>query len=121
MARIERIAPLLPANDVSQSVAWYEQHLGFKTIFVDDETRPTYAGLMRDGGEIHLFEHRVDPKASHWMCYLRVEAIETLYGTLARDGLIHPNGALADKPWGQREFAILDPNGTLLTFGQAAD
>lgn len=31
---------------------------------------------------------------------------------------IHPNGKLEKKPWNQIEFSIIDPNGTLLTFGQ---
>jgi len=33
-------------------------------------------------------------------------------------GVIHPNGGLADKPWGFREFAALDNNGNLITFAQ---
>ena len=31
---------------------------------------------------------------------------------------IHPNGPLEIKPWGQKEFSLLDPDGNLLTFGQ---
>lgn len=32
------------------------------------------------------------------------------------DITIHPNGSLETKPWGMKEFSLLDPNGTLLTF-----
>jgi hypothetical protein len=32
---------------------------------------------------------------------------------------IHPNGKLQTKPWGQKEFSILDPDNNLLTFGQS--
>jgi len=32
---------------------------------------------------------------------------------------IHPNGYLETKPWGQREFALLDPDKNLLTFGES--
>jgi hypothetical protein len=32
---------------------------------------------------------------------------------------IHPNGQLEIKPWGQKEFALLDPDHNLLTFGQS--
>jgi hypothetical protein len=32
---------------------------------------------------------------------------------------IHPNGHLKDMPWRQREFALLDPDNNLLTFGQS--
>ena len=31
---------------------------------------------------------------------------------------MRPNGHLQTKPWGQKEFAILDPDNNLLTFGQ---
>lgn len=32
---------------------------------------------------------------------------------------IYPNGQLGIKPWGQKEFSILDPDNNLLTFGQS--
>jgi hypothetical protein len=55
------------------------------------------------------------------MIYLRIDAaIETFYQQLQDlKVVIHPNGKLELKPWNQKEFSILDPNGTLLTFGQA--
>jgi hypothetical protein len=31
---------------------------------------------------------------------------------------IHPNGPLTIKPWGQKEFSVLDPDNNLLTFGE---
>ena len=31
---------------------------------------------------------------------------------------IHPSGHLAAKPWGQKEFSLLDPDNNLLTFGE---
>ena len=31
---------------------------------------------------------------------------------------IHPNGSLQKKPWKQREFTLLDPDNSLITFGQ---
>lgn len=32
---------------------------------------------------------------------------------------IIPNGQLEIKPWGQKEFSVLDPDNNLLTFGQS--
>ena len=54
------------------------------------------------------------------MIYLRVTTeIENYYNKLIEKGIvIHPNGNLEQKPWRQLEFSIIDPNGTLLTFGQ---
>ena len=54
------------------------------------------------------------------MIYLRIENIENFYENLQTQNVeIHPNGKLETKPWKQKEFSILDPNGTLLTFGES--
>jgi len=63
---------------------------------------------------------KIDPARSDWMCYFRVTGIEELYEEYSRRRIIHPNGPLEAKPWGQKEFAVLDLNGALLRFGEAA-
>mgnify|MGYP000406523738 CR=1 FL=1 len=71
--------------------------------------------------ELHFFSYEdLEPKKSDFMIYLRVNAeIELFYNTIIEKGIaIHPNGTLDKKPWNQIEFSIIDPNGTLLTFGQ---
>lgn len=40
---------------------------------------------------------------------------------IAKGVSIHPNGTLSKKPWGQKEFSLLDPDNNLLTFGEAMD
>jgi catechol 2,3-dioxygenase-like lactoylglutathione lyase family enzyme len=35
--------------------------------------------------------------------------------------MVHPNATLEDKPWGTREFAVLDPDGNLITFYEVPD
>ncbi|HET9052792.1 MAG TPA: VOC family protein, partial [Cyclobacteriaceae bacterium] len=62
----------------------------------------------------------LQPAKSDFMIYFRVTDIDPMYHALQKKGIaIHPNGSLEDKLWRQREFSVLDPNGTLLTFGQA--
>ncbi len=48
------------------------------------------------------------------------EGIEALFRALADPGVVHPNDPLALKPWGMREFSILDADGNLVTFQQPA-
>ena len=74
-----------------------------------------------DGIELHffLFEALV-PTENYGQVYVRVKGIEGYYESLIKKQVpIHPNGALADKPWGQREFSLLDSDHNLLTFGEA--
>ncbi|MCB0820794.1 MAG: VOC family protein, partial [Bacteroidetes bacterium] len=51
--------------------------------------------------------------------YLRCKNIEGIYSEIIKAGIsIHPAGSLQIKPWGMKEFALLDPDKNLLTFGE---
>jgi len=77
--------------------------------------------IKKDAIELHFFEFKdLDPKENYGQVYIRSNAIEVFYKSLLeKKTRIHPNGALQSKPWGQREFALLDPDHNLLTFGQS--
>jgi len=47
-----------------------------------------------------------------------VAGIDDLFNELQSEGVIHPNAPLETKPWGSREFGILDPDGNLVTFAE---
>ena len=80
-----------------------------------------YLLIRKDNIEIHFFEFKdLEPKDNYGQVYIRTDDIDELYQTFLDNKVtIHPNGHLATKPWGQKEFALLDPNHNLLTFGQA--
>ncbi|MEQ9299823.1 MAG: hypothetical protein RIF33_14715 [Cyclobacteriaceae bacterium] len=62
----------------------------------------------------------LDPKENYGQVYIRTDNIDAVYQTLLDNQTsIHPNGKLAIKPWGQKEFSLLDPDTNLLTFGQS--
>lgn len=115
---ITSVVPKLPFIDKQQTVDYYVNQLG-------SELRSDYGDYLimsLEGAELHFFSYpNLEPAKSDFMIYLRVnEGIEVMYQTLQKRGIaIHPNGKLADKPWRQKEFSVIDPNGTLLTFGQA--
>ena len=50
--------------------------------------------------------------------YIESADLKALYDRVTNAG-IEPVDPLADRPWGQAEFTIADPNGTWLTFWQA--
>ena len=49
-------------------------------------------------------------------CRIQVVGVNDLHAELQPLGVLHPNGQLADQPWGTREFGVLDSDGNLLTF-----
>lgn len=112
------IHPKLPMRDKSVTRNYYVQQLGFKTWGHSDHSG--YLMLEKDGLQLHFFLHPdLNPLDNDGQVYLRTDAIEALYASLLQQGVsIHPNGALELKPWGQKEFSLLDPDHNLLTFGE---
>lgn len=76
--------------------------------------------LAKDQIEIHFFLFpNLQVDENYGQVYIRTSDIDLLYETLIKQQVaIHPNGKLHIKPWGQKEFSILDPDNNLLTFGQ---
>jgi catechol 2,3-dioxygenase-like lactoylglutathione lyase family enzyme len=113
------VHPKLPMRDKAATLAYYIDQLGFEVVGTADY--PDYLMVVRDGVQIHFFSfEKLDPGENYGQVYIRTNAIETLYRSLCENGvLIHPAGPLQQKPWGQKEFSLLDPDNNLLTFGQA--
>lgn len=114
---IELIVPKLPMRNKSVTREFYIHHLGFSDIGVEDYDG--YLLLKKDQWEVHFFEYKeLDPLNNYGQIYLRTSNIDQFYQALLGNNTpIHPNGALKEQPWGQKEFSILDPDNNLLTFG----
>ena len=112
------VHPKLPMRDKAKTRAYYVDQLGFEDIGAADY--PDYLILRKDSVEIHFFRfHGLAPEHNYGQVYIRTDEIDRLYLQLTDQGVnIHPDGALASRPWGQREFSLLDPDYNLLTFGQ---
>ncbi len=112
------INPKLPMRDKTATRDFYINKLGFQEYGSEDFAG--YLMLQKDNIQIHFFEFKeLDPKENYGQVYIRTDNIDKLYLSLI-DKLtnIHPNGRLEIKPWGQKEFSLLDPDYNLLTFGQ---
>ncbi|MDZ4714751.1 MAG: VOC family protein [Cytophagales bacterium] len=113
------IHPKLPMRDKTTTRDFYINKLGFQPVGPADYDG--YLMLQKDGIEIHFFEFKeLDPKENYGQVYIRTDEIDKLYQSLlAKKVSIHPAGPLETKPWGQREFSLVDPDTNLLTFGQS--
>ncbi len=103
----------MPARDVDAAVAFYEQRLGFQHLFTMDG----YAGVRRGDVELHLWT-RDDERTPRSTCRVNVSGIEALYTEMRDAGVVPPDGSLASKAWGFREFAVLDADGNQITFAE---
>ncbi len=113
------IHPKLPMRNKAVTRDYYINQLGFRQLGTADYDG--YLMLQKDTIELHFFEFKeLDPNENYGQVYIRTDDIENLYQSLlAQQVSIHPAGPLQLKPWGQKEFSLLDPDNNLLTFGQA--
>lgn len=112
------IIPKLPMRDKTITRDFYISQLGFKDIGNADFEG--YLLMQKDNIEIHFFEFKkLETKENYGQVYIRTNSIEILYQSILDiNGKIHAAGHLQTKPWGQKEFTLLDPDNNLLTFGQ---
>ena len=98
---------------MAETLKFYETRLGFKQDHLEKE----FGIASRDGLQLHfwLCHDRKICEASG--CRILVSGIDALYSSCDAS-IIHPNAKLETKPWGAREFAILDNSGNLITFAE---
>jgi len=114
--------PILPARDLVETRAFYER-LGFRAAGWWPHEFGGYAILVRGDLSMHFFAFgEIAPGENYAQCYWRVKDVDALYAEyeaagLSRSGMprLEP---VEDKPWGMREFAIIDPTGNLVRIGQ---
>ncbi|MDP3680694.1 MAG: VOC family protein [Flavobacterium sp.] len=113
------INPKLPMRNKAIMRDYYLNELGFEEYGSADFDG--YLMVQKDSIQIHFFEFKeLDPKENYGQVYIRTDDIDKLYQSLLdKKTIIHPNGPLEIKPWGQKEFSLLDPDNNLLTFGQS--
>jgi catechol 2,3-dioxygenase-like lactoylglutathione lyase family enzyme len=116
---LNNINPKLPMRDKAATKDFYINQLGFE-LFGDYDG---YLMVEKDAIQIHFFEFKdLNPFENYGQVYIRTDDIGSWY-KLAVDKRIHiPKlGHLEVKPWGMKEFSMLDPDHNLLTLGEEID
>lgn len=109
--------PVLASLDIERSVDFFVSKLGFTKVYA---VQGEY-GIVSNGAVSIHFWSGTDPsipKATG--CRVQVVGIEQLFQRCQSLAIVHPNAPLEAKPWGNKEFAITDIDGNLITFHQAS-
>jgi len=100
------------SRDVAASLQFYER-LGFELAFCDVPGNPRYAGIRRDGVELHL--QWQDP--AHWdnqddrpNYRFVVEDVDALFEEFRAKEVVGEGTEVRDTAWGTREFHVRDPD-----------
>jgi uncharacterized glyoxalase superfamily protein PhnB len=112
-ARLVSAVTNIPAREVEAAAEWYRDRLGFAVVHTELE----YGIVERDEIQVHFWgPSGIAPEDSMTMYRIEARDIDELYEHCWAQGIVHPNAGLEDKPWGTREFAVIDAEGNLLTF-----
>lgn len=113
--RFVSATPVLASLDIERSVEFYCSRLGFTKVHVQ---QGTYGIVSRGAVQLHFWACTERHIAENTSCRVRVEGIEALFAHCSAFDIVHPNAALDTRPWGTREFGVLDPDGNLVTFAE---
>ena len=110
---IQKTIPVLPAINIKDTIMFYESKLGFTAFDLGG-----YVVMKKDNTELHFFLCTDRYLCENSRSYIQVNNIEDLYIELSALNIILPNGKLADKNRGLKEFCVRDNNGNLLRFAE---
>jgi uncharacterized glyoxalase superfamily protein PhnB len=119
MSPILGIAPVYCVRSVEETSIWYVQHLGFETKYMGED----YAIISKDAHSIHLSEVKdenvLTVTANNFELFIEVgDEIDAYFDEVMKTSPQTQISAVADRPWGNREFHIKDPNGALIRVGR---
>lgn len=113
------LTPMLRSADLATALAFYTEMLGFRR---DGGTLATGWVSLRHGPlalMLAVQQTAADAPAANLACtlYFRTDEVDAWWQRLQPHGrIVYP---LEDFAYGMREFAIRDPDGHVLQFGQA--
>lgn len=119
------MSPLFVSQDVSRSIDFYCQSLGFRVIHAEPDRNPFFAMLVRDGTQLFVkSQEGVVPtpnparhRSLKWDAYVFTRDPDLLAAEFAGHA-VPLRAPLADTSDGLRGFEIADPDGYVLFFGR---
>jgi len=122
-----RTITVLPVSDIVSSAAWYQQALGFETVYLhegDQEGEPiNFAVLRREDLIIDLILDEPPPCKQAWTkagtgyLYLIVRNVDEVFAEVQSCGVAITRG-LQIENWGAKGFNLTDPSGNAIHIEQ---
>ena len=117
-------APYLMVRNLNESLEYYHRVPGFNMPELWGDP-PTFAMPSRDGFifMLHQAEEGADVTTSRdqggtWDAYIWINDADSLFSKLQEDGAIVEYEPCIQKDYDMKEFAVRDPDGHVIAFGQ---
>ena len=127
MTTLLRSAPYFPVTDVAATVTYYERIFGFRRDYIARDPAQ-FAICSRDGLAIMLRKvarpeliRANEAQGGTWDAFFWVEDVDALYAEMVRRGATVAYGPIVQDSYHMREFALRDPDGHVLGFGQSLE
>lgn len=112
--RMTALVPMLQTDDMTRTRQWYEEVLGFRCASVEGDE---WCRLQRDEIAIMFMRNaHLGPPHATATQYIFVDDVFGLWNSIR--GKCTAEWGPEEMPYGLTEFAVKDPNGYLLSFGQ---
>jgi catechol 2,3-dioxygenase-like lactoylglutathione lyase family enzyme len=110
------ITPRLPVSNVAEALTFYQEKLGF-SLGWEWGNPITHANVCRDSIALDLILNRAGYPAPA-MAYIQVRGIDAYFVELKSRNV--KSTELGDRPYGMRDFEVVDPYGNRIAFGEPA-
>lgn len=107
----EKLVPNIFYTDIAEGLKLFVDCLGFEIGHNELKSRQPFCVLEKGDLRINLFENAALAKEHNPEFRLVTNNIEEVYGQISASHpeLLHPNlKAITLRPWGAKEFAIMD-------------
>jgi uncharacterized glyoxalase superfamily protein PhnB len=113
---IQVVFPIFSVRDLDEATAYYRDRLGFTVAWLWG-TPPVRAGVRCGSVEIQLVCDPSGEAHGPSVIYCHMLGVDDYYrACVERGAIIHM--PLGDRPWGAKDFRVLDPSGNRLGFAQ---
>ena len=116
---VKRISPMLAVADMSETLRFYTDVLGFHISMES----PEYSVVERDGSSVHFIK-AAGPEVlaavrGHTEFYLEISDIHSLWRHVQTFQGQYKMRGLLDRDYGMTEFHLCDPNDCLVFVGES--
>lgn len=114
-ATLKGATPIFHVASLSEALDWYRRVLGFEVAWTWGDPADR-ASICRDSAEINL---EVPPPGQFTAsrAYIETKGVDAIHSRVVSAGG-HVAVPIGNRPYGMRDFRVVDPSGNELSFGE---
>lgn len=118
--KISHFATVIAVPDVTETIQWYKEKLGFKITFTWNT--PIDYAVLKKGENVSLHFSKSEDYSKNkifdtTLVYFFVHNVDAIHAEFVENG-VKKISQPEDREYGMRDFDIIDPNGYRLSFGK---